>query len=82
MDIRDYMERRKIDKGKRWRVVKFYSIAPQRQQESWPSIASIQSYISSEVLDKSRWRKGKGLRKEKNRHMKSGNWGKVETEKK
>ena len=65
MDIRDYRERRKVDKAKRWRVVKFYSITPQRQQESWPSIASIQSYISSEVVDKARRRKGKGLRKEK-----------------
>ena len=61
MDIGDYMDRRKIDKGKRWRVVKFYSVIPQRQQESWPSIASIQSYISSEVVDKARRRKGKGL---------------------
>ena len=36
MDIRDYMERRKIDKGKRWRVVKFYSITPRGSRRVGP----------------------------------------------
>ena len=75
MDIRDFMERRKIDKGKKMESGEIlFNHTPQRQQESWPSIASIQSYISSEVVDKARRRKGKGLR----RDQKPDTW-KVET---